>query len=120
ANVPPLEMVGPMLEGRSEVPFELQEPTQRFLSSLSFGERAALHEAAADGPSMARVVQTRWRVMAALVTRPMSAETDAAALDVLYAELDEALVALTQLATSEDDDIRLSCAAARKSLANAV
>jgi hypothetical protein len=122
-NVPPLEQALRVVTDRAPPPTELEAGTRQFLSSLAFAERAALHDLSPSGgsQSLCWIVAIRWRLMAALATRPQSGEvTDPAALDQLLAEIDGTLASLSQLRDSDDPDLQQACDAARVSIARDV
>jgi hypothetical protein len=119
-NVPPLDAALQVVTGRAPPPKEFEDGTRSFLSSLAFAERAALHAHSPTGgsESLCWIVAVRWRLMAALATRPRSSEvTDTAALDQLLAEIDGTLASLSQLRDTEDPDLREACDSARASIA---
>jgi hypothetical protein len=112
-----------IVTGRRAPPPALQGGTQTLLSSLSFAERAALHQPhpSEDGEALRALVATRWRLMGALTLRP-SVETipDPAAFEELLREVDEQLAGLSKLKESDDPDARAACDGARNALAKDV
>lgn len=112
-----------IVTGRREPPPALSAGTKALLSSLSFSERAALHQPhpSEDGDALRAIVATRWRLMGALTLRP-SVETvpDPAAFEELLREADEQLAWLGKLKQSDDLDLREACDGARNALAKDV
>ncbi len=123
AGLPPMSVAIDIVTGRREPPPALQAGTKTLLSSLSFVERAALHQPhpSEDGESLRAIVATRWRLMGALTLRP-SVETvpDPAAFEQLLKEVDEQLACLGKLKQSDDSDVRDACDGARNALAKDV
>src|SRR5260370_28785629 len=123
AGLAPLPVAIDIVTGRRAPPHALQVGTQTLLSSLSFAERAALHQPhpSEDGESLRAIVATRWRLMGALTLRP-SAETvpDPAAFEELLRQVDEQLACLGKLKQSDDSDVREACDGARNALAKDV
>jgi hypothetical protein len=123
AGLPPMSVATDIVTGRREPPPALQAGTKTLLSSLSFVERAALHQPhpSEDGESLRAIVATRWRLMGALTRRP-SVETvpDPAAFEELLREVDERLACLGKLKQSDDPDVREACDGARNALAKDV
>jgi hypothetical protein len=119
--VPPLEKALSILTNHTPPPAELTAGTREFLSSLSFAERAVLHAHSPGTESLCFIVAVRWRLMAALATRPEGSITpDAAALDQLLAEIDGTLASLSQFSTADDPDLRQACDSARTAIARDV
>jgi|GEM_PF-3198686 len=123
AGLPPMSVAIDIVTGRREPPAALQAGTKTLLSSLSFAERAALHQPHPSdvGEPLRAIVATRWRLMGALTLRP-SVETvpDPAAFEELLREVDEQLACLGKLKQSNDSDVREACEGARNALAKDV
>jgi len=123
AGLPPLPVAIDIVTGRRAPPPALQVGTQTLLSSLSFAERAALHQPhpSEDGESLRTIVATRWRLMGALTLRPsVESVPDPAAFEELLREVDEQLAGIGKLKQSDDPDVREACDGARNALAKDV
>ncbi|HXN42118.1 MAG TPA: hypothetical protein VN918_10045 [Myxococcaceae bacterium] len=123
AGLQPLPIAIDIVTGRREPPSPLRAGTETLLSSLSFAERAALHQPhpSEDGEALRAIVATRWRLMGALTLRPsVESVPDPAAFEELLREVDEQLAGIGKLTQSDDPDVREACERARNALAKDV
>jgi len=123
AAVPPLIVALEIVRGRCPLPPELKAATETFLRSLTFVESAALHAAQSSEELdvLCASSATRWRVMAALASRPAGeVAPDAAAFEELMHEVDGALANLGKLKERGDADLQEACDSARAALAKDV
>lgn len=121
-QLPVLSLSIPIVAGKVPPPVSLRPASERFIAELSVEEKSALGEQ--WPPKLANrfrsALAAQWRLSMAFETRKADEPTDAAALDQLFGEADDALATVNDLAQSLVPQIQAACAASRGRLARLV
>ena len=123
SQVPKREAMLGFLNDPKTAPEPFRSIASRLLSTLQFPERAAVYTSSpsADEALVQKMVVTRFRLTAAVETRAPGSAPDAASLDELVQEVDDALAAVKQLGTTtEDPELKEVCESSRTVFAKGV